>query len=113
MVIRPDRLVLFSVFSAVDSYYTNSGDNARLLTNNWAIAYNSGMVTEFNEVQAHLREEQVFATVPGDVIVVEFSATNEQLLSRSEIVELLDAVIVFPVPDEPRISIYRRLLNLL
>ena len=86
---------------------------ARLLTNNWAIAYNSGMVTEFNEVQAHLREEQVFATVPGDVIVVEFSATNEQLLSRSEIVELLDAVIVFPVPDEPRISIYRRLLNLL
>ena len=119
-------LVLFFVFSAVDSYYTfgrsksyvrdavewlndNDGETAQLLTNNRAVAYYSGMVAEYDQVQSRLTEQQVLAMAPGDLIVVETSTAVEQLLSRPEIAALLEPVIVFPGPDEPRISIYRRM----
>ena len=118
-------LILFFAFSAVDSYYSfgrsraylgqaiewledNGNASSRLLTNNRAVAYASGMVAEFDQVQSRLREEQILATAPGDFIVVEFSLVNEQLLSRAGIAALLEPVAVFPDATEARLRIYRR-----
>ena len=117
-------LVLFFVFSAVDSYYTfgrskayvrdavewlndNDGETAQLLTNNRAVAYYSGMVAEYDQVQSRLTEQQVLAMAPGDLIVVETSTAVEQLLAQPDIAKLLEPIATFPDAQEPLIQIYR------
>ncbi len=119
-------LVLFFVFSAVDSYYTfgrsksyigdavewlaeNQGESERLLTNNRAVAWHSGLIAEFDQVQPRLTEQQLLAAEPGDLIVVESSAAIERLLARPEIAELLQLVVIFPDADEALMQIYRRM----
>ena len=118
-------LVLFFVFSAVDSYYSfgrsksyvadaiewlrvNSGETGQLLTNNRAVAYYSGMVAEFDQVQSRLTEEQIRTTGPGDVFVVETSPANALLLERPDIAEQLELVARFPGEGEALLLIYRR-----
>lgn len=122
----PWLLVLFFVFSAVDSYYTfgrsksyvhdavewlndNRGESAQLLTNNRAVAYYSGMVTEYDQVQPRLTEQQILAMAPGDLIVVETSPAIEQLFAQPEIAATLESVIAFPGANEPRIGLFRRM----
>ena len=117
--------MLFFVFSAVDSYYTfgrsksyigdavewlndNSGETAQLLTNNRAVAYNSGMVAEYDQVQPRLTRQQVLAMAPGDLIVVETSAAIEQLFAQPDIAELLEPAITLLDAQEPRMRIYQR-----
>ncbi len=124
--LAPWLLVLFFVFSAVDSYYTfgrsksyvhdavewlneNSGESAELLTNNRAVAYYSGMVPEYDQVQSRLTGQQVLAMAPGDLIVVETSLAIEQLLAQPEIAELLELGITFPDAQESRMQVYRRM----
>ena len=119
-------LVLFFAFSAVDSYYTfgrsksyiddavewlaeNQGESERLLTNNRAVAWHSGLIAEFDQVQPRLTEQQLLAAEPGDLIVVESSAAIERLLARPEIAELLQLVVIFPDADEALMQIYRRM----
>ncbi|MYE98635.1 MAG: hypothetical protein F4234_00305 [Gammaproteobacteria bacterium] len=125
--LAPGLLVLFFVFSAVDSYYTfgrsksyigdavewlndNSGETAQLLTNNRAVAYYSGMVAEYDQVQPRLTRQQVLAATPGDLIVVETSAVIEQLLAQPDITELLEPAITLLDAQEPRMRIYQRII---
>lgn len=125
--LAPGLLVLFFVFSAVDSYYTfgrskfyvedavewlddNRGETAQLLTNNRAVAYFSGMVAEYDQVRPRLTAQQVLAMAPGDLVVVETSAAIEQLLAQPEIAELLELAITFPDSQEPRMRIYQRII---
>lgn len=122
--LAPGLLVLFFVFSAVDSYYSfgrsksyvrdavewldvNRGETAQLLTNNRAVAYHSGMVAEYDQVQPRLTRRQVLAMAPGDLVVVETSTAIEQLLSSPEIAALLEPAATFPDAQEPRMRIYR------
>ncbi len=122
----PWLLALFFAFSAVDSYYSfgrskshvrdaaewldaNAGEGARLLTDNRAVAYYSGMVAEYDQVRPRLREAQILAVAPGDVVAAETSAANEQLLARPDIAALLEPLAAFPAGDETLMRIYRRL----
>lgn len=124
--LAPLLLALFFVFSAVDSYYTfgrsksyvhdavewlnsNSGETAQVLTNNRAVAYYSGMVTEYDQVQSRLTGQQFLAMAPGDLIVVETSPAIEQLLAQPDIDALLEPIATFPNPQELRMQIYQRL----
>ena len=124
--LAPWLLALFFVFSAVDSYYTfgrsksyvhdavewlndNGGESAQLLTNNRAVAYYSGMVTEYDQVQPRLTAQQILAMTPGDLIVVETSPSIEQMLAQPDIAELLEPANTFPDAQEPRMLVYRRL----
>ncbi len=122
--LAPGLLVLFFTFSAVDAYYTfgrsksyvreavdwlagNRDAAAGLLTNNRAVAYYSGMVAEYDQVQPRLSEQQVLSTAPGDLIVVETSAAIEALLARPAIAELVHLAAAFPA-GEARMMIFRR-----
>lgn len=124
--LAPSLLVLFFVFSAVDSYYTfgrsksyvhdavewlndNSAETAQLLTNNRAVAYYSGMVAEYDQVQPRLTGQQILATAPGDTIVVETSPAIELLLAQPEIAELLQPAATFADGENPLIQILRRI----
>ena len=123
--LAPWLLALFFAFSAVDSYYTfgrsktyiqdavewlneNPDQNTQLLTNNRAVAYYSNQVTEYDQVQSRLTEQQILAMAPGDIIVVATSPAIEQLLSRPEIATLLEPEATFPDAQEPLIQIYQR-----
>ena len=123
--LAPWLLVLFFAFSAVDSYYSfgrskayvrdtvewlevNAGENAQLLTNNRAVAYYSGKVAEYDQVQPRLTEQQVLAMAPGDLLAVETSTAIEQLLAQPNIAELLEPVATFPNTQELLLRIYRR-----
>ncbi len=124
--LAPWLLALFFAFSAVDSYYTfgrsktyihdavewlneNPDQNTQLLTNNRAAAYYSDKVTEYDQVQSRLTEQQILAMAPGDIIVVATSPAIEQLLSRLAIATLLEPAAAFPNAQQPLIQIYRRL----
>ena len=123
--LAPWLLALFFAFSAVDSYYTfgrsktyihdavewlneNPDQNTQLLTNNRAVAYYSNQVTDYDQVQPSLTEQQVLAMAPGDIIVVATSPAIEQLLSIPEIANLLEPAATFPNAREPLIQIYQR-----
>lgn len=123
--LAPLLLALFFVFSAVDSFHTfgrsksyvrdtvewlnnNSDATAQLLTNNRAVAYHSGKVTAYDQVQPRLTEQQILATAPGDIIVVEISPAIERLLAQPDIAQLLEPTATFPDAREPRMRIYRR-----
>ncbi len=123
--LAPWLLALFFVFSVVDSYYSfgkpksyvadavewleeNREQGAKLLTNNRAVAYYSGMVVEFDRTQSRLDEEQLRALAPGDLVAIENPSANARILARPELAELLAPAIGFPGAGEARIRIYRR-----
>ncbi len=118
-------LVLFLSFSAVDSFYSfgrsktyvgdaiawldaNHDGAAALITNVRAVAYFSGLVPEYDQVQPQLAKEQILAAESGDLVVVETSVVLDQLRNKPEISALLEPVADFPETGAPSIFIYRR-----
>ncbi len=118
-------LVLFFSFSAVDSFYSfgrskahvgdaiawlddNHDGTAALITNIRAVAYFSGLVPEYDQVQPQLAKEQILAAESGDLVVVETSVALGQLRNQAEISALLEPVVAYPETSAPSIFIYRR-----
>lgn len=118
-------LVLFFSFSAVDSFYsfgrskayvgdaiawldTNHDGTAALVTNVRAVAYFSGLVPEYDQVQPQLAEERILEAESGAVIVVDTSVALGQLRDRPEVSALLEPVAAYPETGEASIFIYRR-----
>lgn len=119
-------LAIFFTYCAIDSYYTfgyskdfvadavewlAEDETPPLLTNNHAIAYESGRVVEYDRIERNLSEGALRAWPAGGVIAVELNFTMSELLAQLETAGVLQHVTLFPHPaDESKgIAIYRRL----
>ncbi len=78
-----------------------------VLTNNHTIAYFSGQVPAFDEVERILTSEQISAMAPGDLLAVEMIAEMRTLLAGPEMTEKLQPIASFPA-QSPQVIVYRR-----
>ncbi|MCY4356990.1 MAG: hypothetical protein OXD01_05655 [Gammaproteobacteria bacterium] len=82
--------------------------NSHVLTNNHTIAYFSGKVAAYDEVERMLTREQVLATIPGDLIAIELFYEMTELVADPVLSPYLEPLATFPV-DTPRAAVYRRI----
>lgn len=118
-------VLLFFTFCTIDSFYSfgyskdyiddaidwivlQKESPGALLTNNHALAYNSGKIENYDRTQYNLTENEILDTEPGDLIAVELRYEMEQLLARDKIAGIIDFEIAFSDSSRQRIAIYRR-----
>ena len=125
---QPGRalLVLFAVYCVFDAHisfgrskdylldaasYTQAqlGANNTVLTNNHTIAFFSGEVTDYDEVERIVTAEQIRQLQAGDLLVVEMISEVVALLSDSQIQRLLEPQAAFPSNSEQRVAILQRI----
>jgi hypothetical protein len=116
---------IFLSYCAIDSYYSfgeekpyitdsiewireNTDTSAKLLTNNHSIAYFSGKVSEYDQVQRNLTEEAIFATGVGDTIAAELTFETKQTLEKSSVSRKIEFLTAFPNEKNQRIVLYKR-----
>lgn len=119
-------IALFFTYCAIDSYYSfgvskdyivdaiewvgENGGDAALLTNNNAIAYESGKVRDYDVIDRYLSAASIRQLNLQDLLVVELNYRVAQLLTSVDVAGLLQPVTRFPHPrDETKgVAIYRR-----
>lgn len=118
-------LVLFFFFCAIDGYVSfgeyrdwlldaadyvseNANPNAAVISNNHTIAYFSGEVDAYDRVVRNLTENEILDASPGDLIAVELFYEMTLFVEDPAINPYLEQIAVFPVDEEPRAAIYRR-----
>jgi hypothetical protein len=118
-------IVLFVTFCVIDSFYSfgtsrdyiddaidwivlQKESPGGLLTNNHALAYNSGKIENYDRTQYNLTENEILNAEPGDLIAVELRYEMEQLLARNSVAGVIDFEIAFSDSDRQRIAVYRR-----
>ena len=96
---------------AIDWIVLQKESPGRLITNNHALAYNSGKVENYDETLFNLTGVEILDAESGDLIAVELRYETQQLLAREDIAQLLDLEIAFFDSERRRIAIYRRIQN--
>lgn len=119
-------VVLFFAYCAFDAYVsfgyprdylTDSVDfieerlatEQSLLTNNHTVAYRSGRVVAYDEVQRLITLEAIREMQEGDLLAVEMIYDMQQLLATEGARSLLRFEQAYPEGAEARMAIYRRL----
>jgi hypothetical protein len=116
------------IYCAADSYYSfgykktyisdavqwldqTSLSNQILLTNNHAIAYNSGRVENYDQVPRNLSGEEILDVEGGALLVVEMNSSMNTLMAQLIDNGVIHFEIGFPTNDEPRVAIYSKARN--
>jgi len=117
-------LVFFFVFCAIDSYISfgkpkgwlldsatylsdNTPAQSSVLTNNHTIAYYSGRVEDYDEVERMLTADAIERMNAGDIIAIELFYEMSRLLEDPAVSQFLSQIATYPA-DEPRVAIYSR-----
>ena len=118
-------LMLFAVYCLMDAHisfgrskdyllqaanYTETqvGANSNVLTNNHTIAFFSGEVTDYDEVERIITADQIRQMQPGDLLVVEMISEVVALLEDDQIQRMLTPQTAFPSEAERRVAVYQR-----
>lgn len=119
-------VAIFLAYCAVDSYYSfgesksyvndsiewlaeNTDSSAGMLTNNHAIAYFSGRVADYDQINRNLSEAEVLASEVGDTIAAELTFETRLLLERDSVADKLRLLAAFPDSEESRILLFERI----
>lgn len=112
-------------YCAVDSYYSfgykktyildtvqwldrNNQSNQTLLTNNHAIAYNSGRVADYDQVPRNLSSEEILNIEGGALLVVEMNSAMKSLMGQLAEQRIINFELGFPNDNDPRVAIYSK-----
>lgn len=115
-------------YCAVDSYYSfgykkdyisdtvqwleqSSLSDKRLLTNNHAIAYKSGRVTDYDQVPRNLSSAEILSIENDALLVIEMNLTMTTLMRELEEQGIIEFEIGFPASTQPSVSIYSTVQN--
>lgn len=96
------------VFDSVDWIISEADDSAGLLTNNHAVAYYSGKVSEYDQVERFLTEVEIRNTNPNDLIAIEMHFEMLELVSSNAVNPLIEFQAAFPSLDDQQLTIYKR-----
>lgn len=97
------------VYDAIDWLQVNSLDNAALVTNNPAIAYFTGKVPNYDEVERNLTQAQILNTRQGDMLAIEMNFAMSQMLASPPANRIFERVLVLPDPGNERLVILQRI----
>lgn len=115
-------------YCTVDSYYSfgykknyisetiqwldqDTVSNQPILTNNHAVAYNSGRVINYDQVPRNLSNEEILDIESDALLVVEMNSAMKILMEQLSDRGIIDFVIGFPASEKPRIAIYNMSKN--
>ncbi len=116
---------IFLTYCAIDSFYSfgesktyvsdsiewiaqNTDVSSKLVTNNHAIAYFSGKVENYDQVQRNFTTEEILSTNVGDTIAAEMTPLTKQILDLESVAGKLEYLAAFPDEENRRIALFRR-----
>jgi len=85
----------------------NTPAQSSVLTNNHTIAYYSGRVEDYDEVERMLTADAIERMNAGDIIAIELFYEMSRLLEDPAVSQFLSQIATYPA-DEPRVAIYSR-----
>lgn len=120
----PRALSILLIYCTIDSYYSFGvkksyvdesiewlarADNSSLplLTNNHAIAFNSGKIENYDQVTRNLSSEEILEMDTGSLIAVEMNREMAALVAQLINNNIIDFETGFPSAEQPRIGIYK------
>lgn len=93
---------------AADYIAVHSQSGQSILTNNHAIAYASGLVSEYDAVARVPTRDTLLALPTGHYLALELIPQVETLLADSALNDGIQFVTAFPTEAEPLVAIYQR-----
>lgn len=119
-------LILFFGYCAFDSFIsfgaskvflndsiewiaTQDNSEIGLLTNNQAIAYNSGKIANYDQIRRFLSEEDILNAKLNDLIAIEMHDEMTELVEKLSVEKRIRILAAFPSFDEARLIIFQRI----
>jgi hypothetical protein len=96
------------VYDSIDWIATQSNDSAGLLTNNHAVAYYSGQVEDYDQVERLLVETDITSARPDDLIAIEMHYEMFELVESAAVKPLLEFQSAFPSQNDQQLVVYKR-----
>ena len=97
------------VYDSIDWLATQSNDMTSLITNNHAVAYYSGHVENYDQVERLLDEVDITSALPNDLFAIEMHYEMIELFESAAMKPLLEFQAAFPSVDDQQLAVYKRI----
>jgi len=86
----------------------NTAQGDGVFTNSSYVAYASGRVADYDQVNRYVSVQDISTTLFGTIVVLTTSHNMDAEIEKSVALQQIEAIAAYPDQDDPKIIIFRR-----